>query len=248
MCTRPFTKTFPPSVHERYLGITSPRVLNIPCGKCFECLKKRQNDLSVRVYNEARSKGSATFVTLTYKPQCLPLAQSHWIANKVTGEFSIVDPPTLVTKNLDAIRSDCAAFHRLNKGDVYCIDVPLTELSKYDEENEHFVRITPTLYYEDVKLCMKRFRKKLDKEFTYNAVGEYGMSEVGGHRPHYHLVFFGLKQSEVELFTDCWEYGYTKVKQVNFVNRDGSDGLFKVSRYIGKYCTKGHMDIYTSCA
>ena len=38
----------------------------VPCGKCSQCLGKRQSDLAARCAAEARSKGSMCFVTLTY--------------------------------------------------------------------------------------------------------------------------------------------------------------------------------------
>lgn len=264
MCTRPITKTFPPSVHDRLLGVYSPRVLSLPCGKCAECLKKRQNDLSVRVYNEAKSKGSATFVTLTYAPKFVPVAQSMWCADKQTGEFVRFTDAELVPdflRNGDSLEADIL---RGQIADYKTKGAPLLEdktsifnlgnfgITKVFEEEfskEWYIRYTPTLYYEDVKLALKRFRKNTgltSKDFSYVAVGEYGANPESTQRPHYHLVFFGLSLEQVYKFADEWKYGFKSIKRVMFVNSDGSDGLARVSRYIGKYCSKGVFDAYTN--
>lgn len=250
MCTNPRTAVYPASVYERLRGLISPRTLSFPCGKCSECLKKRQNDLATRVYNEARSKGCACFVTLTYDPKYIPVAQSLWCVDRETGEFALSEKAELVPdvyrKNelgfADVLRGQFADYKYKGAPQVY------TEIKSFSElsENDWFVRYTPTLYYEDVQLAMKRFRKKCKKEFTYVAVGEYGASPNSTQRPHYHLVFFGLTWQDCHEFALEWKYGFTNVKSVSFINSDCSDGLAKVSRYVGKYCAKGVFDAYTN--
>lgn len=62
------------------------RYIRVPCGKCFACRRKRQQDWSFRIQEEARScvqkGGSVYFVTLTYDDDHLP----HMI-DKDTGEM-----------------------------------------------------------------------------------------------------------------------------------------------------------------
>lgn len=48
------------------------RTYQVPCGKCFECLKTKQNDYMVRIYEELLQVSKACFVTLTYKPKTVP--------------------------------------------------------------------------------------------------------------------------------------------------------------------------------
>lgn len=236
----------------------------MPCGKCAECLKKRQNDLSVRVYNEAKAKGSATFVTLTYAPQYIPVAQSMWCADRKTGEFVRFTDAQLVPDLLRKANSLEADILRGKIVDYKTKGASLLEdktsifnlgkfgVSKVQEEDfskEWYIRYTPTLYYEDVKLALKRFRKNTgltSREFSYVAVGEYGVNPEATQRPHYHLVFFGLTLEQVYKFADEWKYGFKSVKRVMFKNCDGSDGLARVSRYVGKYCSKGVFDAYTN--
>lgn len=48
------------------------RTYTVPCGKCVECLKTRQNDYMVRIYEELMQAGKGCFLTLTYAPENVP--------------------------------------------------------------------------------------------------------------------------------------------------------------------------------
>ena len=99
------------------------------------------------------------------------------------------------------------------------------------------------MFYEDVRLKIKNFRVKYQREynqkldFTYICVGEYGKKK--SIRPHYHILFFGLTDFQVMFFCAMWNYGKYYVEPVKFANEDGSDGMAKVASYIGKYAAKG---------
>lgn len=64
MCTSPITIKF-----EDETGL---HAMNVPCGKCAECLKTKQNDYMVRIYEELMQVNKACFVTLTYAPKNVP--------------------------------------------------------------------------------------------------------------------------------------------------------------------------------
>ena len=67
-------------------------------------------------------------------------------------------------------------------------------------------------------------------------------STVRTCRPHYHLGFFGLKRSHLNYLLDKWRFGKVKqVRMVQCVNKDGSSGFTKASKYIGKYMSKGQV-------
>lgn len=48
------------------------RTFTVPCGKCIECLKTKQNDYMVRIYEELLQAGSGCFLTLTYSNDTVP--------------------------------------------------------------------------------------------------------------------------------------------------------------------------------
>lgn len=226
-----------PSALDVYRGVSSLREVKIPCGKCAECLSKRQNDLSSRVYAEAKSKGSAVFVTLTYSPENEPYAQSLWVSDTDTGECTrLYDAePVVNLETLDVLRHEFVGV----KGFREFVRTILTF-----EGKDYFVRYTPTLYYRDVQLALKRFRKNNPDlpDFTYVFVGEYGQNPNGTYRPHYHCIFFGLTYKDSLKFCNEWKLGFYTCKRVSFINSDGSDGLARVSRYVGKYCSKGKFE------
>lgn len=59
-------------------------------------------------------------------------------------------------------------------------------------------------------------------------------------RPHYHFLVYDASPGFVGVLKDRWEalFGFCDVKHVNPVNKDGSLGYVKVSRYIAKYISK----------
>lgn len=44
----------------------------VPCGKCLECLQRKQQDMTFRLLEELRNAKTAYFVTLTYSDEHLP--------------------------------------------------------------------------------------------------------------------------------------------------------------------------------
>lgn len=60
MCLNPITRRYSPAFGE----IMS---LEVPCGKCLECLKKYQNDWTIRMYEEILYRKKCSFLTFTYR-------------------------------------------------------------------------------------------------------------------------------------------------------------------------------------
>lgn len=247
MCTRPITIRVPANPYEvNVLGLQGFKEVNVPCGKCPECLGKRQKDISVRAYREAQHYGSCYFVTLTYKPDSVPFAQTLLDINKDTGEVLIDRCPEPC---YEGMVSKVRGLYKGHSGKVfYHYETIASARCDDDCLHEFQVVYTPTLYVRDVRLRIKNFRvikerdlgHKLD--FKYICVGEYGSKSKGSHRPHYHLLFFGLTKELIYEFCHLWNLGFYYVEGVNFKNVDGSDGLAKVSSYIGKYAAKGSFN------
>lgn len=64
MCTSPITI--------RTNSIDGTTSMQVPCGKCAECLKTKQNDYMVRIYEELTQSSKAVFLTLTYSNENVP--------------------------------------------------------------------------------------------------------------------------------------------------------------------------------
>lgn len=46
--------------------------LTLPCGRCVGCRLERSRQWATRIIHESKSHGANSFVTLTYRPDCLP--------------------------------------------------------------------------------------------------------------------------------------------------------------------------------
>lgn len=108
-----------------------------------------------------------------------------------------------------------------------------------------------TLVPRDLQLFMKRLRKNSGQELRFFACGEYGSST---HRPHYHLIVFGLHLDDLtvlksnfrgelyyrsSLVEKCWTYGYSMVCDVSW------DTCAYVARYVVKKIKGAAAELYT---
>ena len=233
--------------------------LVVPCGKCINCLKNRQNALVARLRAESEKRGSLAFVTLTYEDKYLPLAQTLWMVDKETGEtFHIVserldkDGNVVCSSAPDIVHSyrcgDTELFERMRSikaGECpRYLEYPIPAFSS--ERFDYYVRITPTVYRKDVQLWLKNARVRYEREFgsklpdfSYVICQEYGPRSC---RPHYHLAFMGLSEKHLRYLLDSWKLGFSKLSMIPAVNPDGSDAFAIVSKYIGKYMSKGKFE------
>lgn len=120
-----------------------------------------------------------------------------------------------------------------------------------DKEGNHVLGYG-SLYKRHLQLFMKRLRKELEKTDTkvrFFAVGEYGSWE-NTHRPHYHLVLFGLCLDDLEnkvpaganelgqkvytcpLISNCWNRGFISVGDVSW----------RSCAYVARYVNKKVLD------
>lgn len=139
-------------------------------------------------------------------------------------------------------------------------NVPVTSMHKFDSSDKLFDRGSynlplQTLMVSDVQKFMKRLRRHLEyvPQLEKNRVGRdhvehsiryYLVGEYGGKfgRPHYHLLIFGWKPSDMVFFKEnkghvvyrssqiekLWKYGFSTVEPV-----EGG-----VARYCSRYVTK----------
>ena len=255
MCTRPLFLPVPlkvsPSEH-RYLQYFCDHDHNycyrevtergsrfvyrmVPCGHCPECLKKKHNELAIRLYRQCCRSYSVDFLTLTYDNDHIPIALSNEVVDPITGELVCTPPRVLnsdLLRGLLLVNSDNNTlpdlFCRVNNG-----------LRSY---------FAPSLNRSDVTDCLKRVRERYSRlyghraVFTYYLVGEYGSRTK---RPHYHLLLWNCSHDFISMLCHEWNslYGFALNKHVNPKVKDGfSSGYLATSRYISKYVSKGQFD------
>lgn len=265
MCTNPRTLRLRPTADNngslcwKYgLGYQTRNEVVVPCGKCAECLKKRQNDIMCRCYAEGKSASSMHFLTMTYKEEELPIAQTLHMVDRETGEITRISDPELIEdeKLLKFARDlviHCEESPRivdvpclLDSEGRACVGVRDEVLSfgQHFSDFDYFVRFTASLCNRDPRLAIKRFRtswrrlhSEIPLDFKYYLCGEYGQKNT--RRPHYHMLTFGLSEEQVQALASEWPYGDILVEKCNETNSDGSNGYANVSRYVGKYSAKG---------
>lgn len=261
MCTSPRHITIKNSYNDvHYLNLPETLCNVVPCGQCAECRKARQNSFTARAYRALQSHPYAYFITLTYRNESLPIAITTEVYQDIydedTGEFyynSLVSSSPLGFidghPEEDELRSKVLSRRASRSPRVVRSDV-VSDLGAFLELvpglKMQYV-LTPSLRRFDVREWLKTSRIQYERDygcklsdFVYLLVGEYGPNTC---RPHYHMLLMSDVDMRFEIDWMCerWnkKYGFTLVEKVKYVNEDGTDGAYLVSRYLGKYMCKG---------
>lgn len=194
----------------------------VPCGNCEQCRASYQSKFAALSVLECLDYASVAFVTLTYDQDHLPVALSECDAELEDG---FVQPGLRMFAFQRG--SSCHYWQRSVWKKDGCS--PLRD--------DDGLLLCPTLYREDVKNLLKRFRSAHpDKVVRFACFGEYGEQF---HRPHYHCLLYGFDNASAAEFVDKWHLGFTDYKIIPAFNPDGSSGYNAVSSYVSKYIGKG---------
>lgn len=185
----------------------------VPCGHCPECRASYQSKFAALSVLECMDHSSVAFVTLTYDQDNLPVA--------------LTDP-----RRKDRLH----AFQRGRECSPDFLEKWRTGGCTPLLDDADFI-VCPSLYREDVKNLLKRFRASHPGlRLRFASFGEYGEQF---HRPHYHLLLYGLDNVLADEFCKCWKFGFTNYSVISAFNPDGSSGFNAVSSYVSKYVGKG---------
>lgn len=209
------------------------RTLFVGCGSCPACLAKRRNSWSFRLEQESKAKSCihAFGFTFTYDSENVPYL------------------PKLV------LDSETYTYEQVDKQHAY-----IRVMRGCSPESIKLGENVPLLYYRDIQLTLKRFRKWLDKEFPsffirYFISPEYGETKGTTNRPHYHgIIYVHLKEyTELDAsllayiakcvedkWLDLWLYCgrfYDSRKRI-YVGKDIHKFGDSWGNYLGKYLNK----------
>lgn len=212
------------------------KLVRVPCGKCIECVKRRQKDLTVRITFEAQNYRTMHFVTLTYNPESVPLACSLF-CNTKDGVYLVQKPQILPESVFCHKMRECLSMSNIDGRGRY-LDASLPYSGCQTPELPYFYRVAMSLNREHVKLWLKGCRTAYKREFK-EALPDFKMAWCGEYgsrtaRPHYHVLFLGLTSNQVDWMVKRWNYGFTSCKKC----RTGISDKYAVARYISKYMTK----------
>ncbi len=199
-------------VTSRTFGVD--RFIDVPCGHCIECLKRRQNDWKLRICNEANNWSHFYFFTLTYRDEMLPC----------NVHFRDTLDDCLFAGRLP----DCKAFIEKHKlGDE--VGVFSTALRADIQKWLKRMRVR----YERINgECLR---------MKYFICSEYGPNPRGTKRPHYHGVIMtdAVYNDLLPAFNEWFErFGRMEFKEVGINREDKSS----VANYVSKYCAKGEFE------
>lgn len=185
-----------------------------PCGHCAECRASYQSKFAALSALEASCYDQLAFVTLTYDQEYLPVAWTDSGANHYSSFFR---GSSCRDWQLDLWKHDGCQVLTDDDG-CFC---------------------APSLYREDIKNLLKRFRSlHPGLSVRYACFGEYGEQF---HRPHYHMLLYGFDNILADEFCSLWKFGFTNFKVLTAFNPDGSSAFNAVSSYVSKYIGKGSL-------
>lgn len=209
------------------------RYLHVPCGKCFECLRRKVNSLIFRSSTEfVASNKRGLFLTMTYDNRHLPLHPYLPSPGSLPLMIPVWDK-TSVQK----------FFKSLNEKILYCIGT-----------SRGLQRIRNGVISPE----WKAFIKNEPRPLSYLCVCERGSSDVylsdngtyrsGTSRPHYHAALF-LRTPDFDLESlkslvlKTWSFGSVYPLVIGSSTRKHRDELGSI-RYICKYMNSSDLSSF----
>ena len=200
---------------------SNPNSMLIPCGKCIGCRMDYSRRWADRMMLELEScSGKGVFVTLTY--DCRNVVD-------IEGK-KVVDckyPNINIREGEKCPRSLICGYYCKQNGSLYKAHVPT--------------------FMKDLR---EDLRNNKNLFIRFYACGEYGDATKNTHRPHYHLILFGIGLDDLEnlrhvgfnelrqevyssdTISRHWPYGFISVGDVSW----------KSCAYVSRYITKKALD------
>lgn len=189
-------------------------VVDVPCGHCVECLKKRQNDWKLRICHECEKWQHCYFFTLTYREDTLPC--------------NIIDDEVAFEVLFNGTKKQCMDF--MKKYNLFCgFSIVSTACKSHVQDF--------------VKRIREDMSRKLGMRWPlkYFICAEYGPNPRGTKRPHYHgILLCNDDINTIKPYFSTWEkdFGRIDFQEVGIGREDRSS----VANYISKYCCKGGFE------
>lgn len=216
-----------------YTVSSSHGLVQVPCGRCIQCLQKKVSATTLLLDLESQRCKYVEMINLTYDDSCLPYIDFNddsfcsFSPDEPSERFPVVfgssrkilkyNPRSkqyyTTSENLQPLVSDFPSDWRkylsvYNKRvDEYYLRFPYRKRGISRLHNH-----VPVLYSVDLKKYLYRLRQFLKKyygiEVRFFAVGEYGSNSL---RPHWHILLFHNSDELRQSFRDVIELpGHTK--------------------------------------
>lgn len=211
----------------------------VSCGKCKNCLQRKSNEKSSRILDELEyykynfldsisKKEMEYYRRLSFSGQ---LIKSHY-------EYQVIFA-TLTYRN-DSISLN----YSLCKDDIILFKKRVRRRLETFYKNElkqlSFTDNKYSIIYNDSNSRKKYIYDKMSR-IKFVEAGEYGETY---HRPHFHLLIFGLSPilRNYKLLASCWKKGKSQFEMVRSSSR-ATKYILKITKYITKSLFK-HSKFY----
>lgn len=211
-----------------------------PCCRCAACSKSKALKYVSMINNMSQNSAGVYFITLTFSPECLPVAELTLNNNHVQGTCHFAKCQTVIVKRKPVLKketrlypyvenfSDNTSF-KFSEADMAFYELGMPCLSNSSFLGRGRFGVLNRAYAINF---IKRFRTLLyafsTLDIKYFLVAEYGTQSL---RPHYHVVLFtsySLRRRELQnLVSFAWKYGSCDVQCVES----------SVANYVASYCT-----------
>ena len=188
--------------------------VDVPCGKCANCIKRRRMEWCFRMEEELRVSKNAYFLTLTYDRDNVPYDK---YGNMV-----------LVKTTLDSKKFARQRARLPEVKDKYLRKMKLKELNWFDDSGQGFIKRLRSIAKRDKDVKREHFLHGLNKndKLVFFLVGEYG--ERFG-RPHFHAIVYNCCIAHVK---DAWPFGEVHYKPAT------SEMIAYCTKYMDKWKDK----------
>lgn len=201
----------------------------VSCGKCKNCLQRKSNEKAARILDELEYYSFDTLDSIEKKEMSFKRKINYFHNVSFHYEYQVIF--TTLTYNQSSISSN----YSLCKDDVIKFKKRLRRrLETFYKQQLKELAITDRKYSEiyNDKLLKKQYINNKMCRIKFVDAGEYGENY---HRPHYHLLIFGLSPilRNFKLIADCWKSGKSQSESIR-----SSDLATKYVLKITKYITK----------
>lgn len=214
--------------------------IQMPCGKCLACEMRKRKEINVRLTNEASVASDCCFITLTYNDENVVKADGHAFNR---DRLASLGRGEKFEGNLTLFPKDVQSFLKRLRRHLEYLPESYTDWDKEDVVqpsyvNEYEVFRHGGVFYQKIKGSFI-VRDHVPLPIRYFCVGEYGGNTK---RPHYHILIFGWKPSDMKLWKRCgdsimcrspqieklWKFGFSSVEEFGAGH----------ARYVSRYVTK----------
>lgn len=211
-----------------------------PCCRCSACAKSKASKYVSMINNMSENSAAVYFITLTFSPDCLPVADLTLNDNTVQGTCFFSKCQTVIVKRKPVLRKETRLFpysdsfsdstpFKFSKADLAFYDKGMPCLNSSSFLGRGRFGVLNRAYAVNF---IKRLRSFLyafsSLDFKYFLVAEYGSQSL---RPHFHIVLFtsySLRRRELfNIVSFSWKYGSIDVQSVKR----------SVANYVASYCS-----------